>query len=363
VEAGIWDRDPFLLGTPGGTVNLRNGQLRPARQTDFITKLTSVAPAETADETTCPRWLVFLHEVTNYNESLIRYLKQWFGYSLTGETSEQCLVFIYGPGGNGKGVLIQTIQAIVGDYGHEAATDVFLASYYDKHTTSLAALHGKRLVFASETEEGRTWAIGIIKRLTGGDLMTARFMRQDDFTFKPILKLTVIGNHQPNLPSVGIAERRRFNLVSFDFVPDDVDPYLVEKLKAEGPGILRWMIEGCLDWRENRLEEPDSVRHDTDEYLDRQDHFNSWREEYTELHPGTTIGEPSARLFASWKLYAEARNLRVGRESELIEKLVKRCGCQPTKHLRVNRNGQQDEVRGLVGIKLLFDPVGVSIPF
>jgi putative DNA primase/helicase len=358
VEVGIWDRDPYLLGTPGGTVDLKTGKLRPADPGDYITKLTSVTPADVADETTCPRWLSFLAEVTSGNSDLIRFLKQWYGYSLTGDTTEQCLIFIYGPGGNGKGVLASTIQAIVGDYGHEAATDVFLASYYDKHTTSLAALHGKRLVFASETEEGRTWAIGIIKRLTGGDSITARFMREDDFTFNPVLKLTVTGNHQPNLLSVSIAERRRFNLVSFVFVPEKVDPYLVETLKKEGPGILRWMIDGCLDWLENRLVRPESVKRDTDEYLDRQDNFNNWREECTELYPGTTIGEPSGKLFDSWRAYAEARNLRVGRESELIEKLVKLCGCRPTNHLKISGfDGKIRQVRGLEGIKLLVEPI------
>jgi hypothetical protein len=102
---------------------------------------------------------------------------------------------------------------------------------------------------------------------------------------------------------------------------------------------------------------PDSVRRDTDEYLDRQDHFNNWREEYTELHPGTTVGESSAKLFASWKGYAERRNFRVGKESELIEKLVKRCGCRPTNHFRITDKGAGvREVRGVEGIRLLIDP-------
>jgi putative DNA primase/helicase len=360
VEADLWDRDPYLLGTPGGTVDLKTGELRPARQDDYITKLTAFTPADAADETTCPRWLRFVDEVTCGDAGMIRFLQQWFGYGLTGDTSEQCLVFLFGPGGNGKGVLIQTIQAVGGDYAHEAATDVFLASYADKHTTSLAALNGKRMVFASETEEGRPWAIGTISRLTGGDLMTARFMRQDDVTFKPVLKLTVIGNHQPSLPSVGPAERRRFNLVGFSFIPSKVDKKLTTTLKGEGPGILRWMIDGCLDWQKSGLTRPAIITRDTEEYLDGQDHFKSWCDEYTKLHPGTTIGTPTNRLFASWRSFAEGRNVKVGRESELIQKLVGRCGCRLNKHLKIKYKDERGderwtEVRGLEGISLVID--------
>jgi putative DNA primase/helicase len=273
VEPDIWDRDPYLLGTPGGTVDLRTGELRPARQDDYITKLTAFAPADKGDETTCPRWLKFVDEVTSGDAEVARFLQQWFGYGLTGNTAEQCLVFIFGPGRNGKGVLTQTIQAVGGHYAHEAAADVFLASYTDKHTTSLAALNGKRMVFASETEEGRAWAIGLIKRLTGDDLITARFMRQDDFTFKPVLKPTVTGNVQPSLPSVGPAERLRLILVHFSFTPAKVDKKLTATLKGEGPGILRWMIDGCLDWQKNGLIRPASIMRDTEDYLDGQDHF------------------------------------------------------------------------------------------
>jgi putative DNA primase/helicase len=264
-----------------------------------------------------------------------------------------------GTGGNGKGVLIQTIQAVVGDYAHEAATDVFVASYADKHTTSLAALNGKRMVFASETEEGRAWAIGIISRLTGDDLMTARFMRQDDFTFKPVLKLTVIGNHQPSLPSVGSAERRRFNLIGFSFVPAKVDRKLTTTLKGEGPGILRWMIDGCLDWQKNGLIRPTSIIRDTEEYLDSQDHFKNWCADYVIFHPGTVIGTLTDRLFASWRSYAEGRNIKVGREHQLTAKLVG-VGCRRSKHVKYKYKDEWGkdrvgEARGLEGVQLIVD--------
>jgi putative DNA primase/helicase len=366
VEVSTWDRDPYLLGTPGGTVDLRTGRLRPADPNDYITKLTAVTPANVADATTCPRWLQFIGEVTLGDAALMRFLQQWFGYSLTGYTNEQALVFIYGPGGNGKGVLTQVIQYVVGEYGHEAAIDLFLVSYNDKHSTSLAALHGKRLVFTSETEEGRNWAITTIKRLTGGDLITARFMRQDDFTFAPVLKLTVTGNHKPGLPSVGAAERRRFNLVGFNFVPEVVDPDLANTIKAkEAAGVLRWLIDGCVDWTTNRLIRPEGVVQNTKEYMDSQDHYANWIQDCAELKPGTTLGEPTSKLFASWRKYAEERNLRVGREGRLQEELISRFQCVYDKHFVVQgASGEPTEVRGLTGIKLRVSaPDSVSDPW
>jgi putative DNA primase/helicase len=356
VDTKIWNRDHFLLGTPSGTVDLRTGELRPADPQDYITMITAIAPASIADETTCPRWLQFMDEINANDAERARFEQQWSGYSLTGDTREQCLLFICGPGGNGKGIRCQITFHLLGDYAHMAAIDLFLVTYGDKHSTSLAALYGKRIVIASETQEGRTWDINLIKQLTGGDPITARFMRCDDFTFIPEAKLYISSNHQPKLPSVGVAEKRRFNLKKYDFQPAQVDFQLLDKLKKEGGGILRWMIDGCLDWQKNGLIRPDSVVRDTDEYMQQQDDFDNWLKDCAELdrRPNTSVGEPTSKLFASWRAWAEARNLRVGREGELVEKLKSRCGCTPTEHIKVNGpNGELRDARGLYGIKLL----------
>ena len=128
----------------------------------------------------------------------------------------------------------------------------------DRHPTDLAMLNGARMVCASETEEGRAWAEVRIKQMTGNDVIAARFMRQDFFEYRPQFKLTIIGNHKPSLRNVDDAVRRRFNIVPFEFKPNPVDPHLEDKLRAEWPGILRWMIEGCLDWQRNGLLRPAS---------------------------------------------------------------------------------------------------------
>ena len=151
VTMDYWDANPWLLGTPGGTVELPTGRLRPSIRDDGITKSTSVAPGDSG----CPRWLRFLAETTGEDGELIRFLQQWCGYALTGHTREHALVFIYGPGGNGKSVFLNIVNGILQTYAATAAMDTFAASKSDKHTTDLAMLCGARSVTASETEEGR----------------------------------------------------------------------------------------------------------------------------------------------------------------------------------------------------------------
>ena len=258
-----WDNDPFLVGTPDGTVDLRTGKIRPACQDDFITKLSAVSPSEDAH---CPRWLAFLDEATKGDKELIRFLQQIAGYSLTGDTREEALFFVFGTGGNGKGVFLNTVTGIMNDYATTAAMETFSASGSDRHPTELAALKGARLVTASETEEGKAWAESKIKQLTGRDRISARFMRQDFFQFMPQFKLLIIGNHKPTLTTVDEAMKRRFNIIPFVHTPKLKDDKLKDKLRDEWPGILRWMIQGCLDWQANGLIRPLEVVRATDEY-------------------------------------------------------------------------------------------------
>jgi putative DNA primase/helicase len=301
VTSSIWDNDPFLLGTPDGTLDLRTGILRAPNPQDFITSLTAVTPAPQA---TCPLWLNFLAEATGRDEGLIRFLQQWCGYCLTGDTREHALLFAHGPGGNGKGVFLNTVSRIMGDYARTAAMETFTASATDKHPTDLAMLRGARLVTASETEEGRAWAESRIKQMTGGDPIAARFMRQDFFEYVPNFKLTIIGNHKPVLRNVDEAARRRFNMVPFLFKPQKVDRQLEMKLRAEWPGILRWMIDGCLDWQKHGLIRPPVVINATAEYFSEQDTVSQWVEDCCTLGPRQS--DTLKTLFKSWSGYAFA---------------------------------------------------------
>lgn len=317
VTSEYWDRDPWLLGTPGGTVNLRTGALQPSAPENGITKTTAVTPS--ADG--CPRWLAFLSEATNHDPALIRFLQQWCGYCLTGETSEHALLFVYGTGGNGKSVYLNTASWIMKDYAAISAMETFTASNNDKHPTDLAMLCGARLVTASETEAGRAWAEARIKQMTGGDPITARFMRQDFFTYVPQFKLTIIGNHKPTLSNVDEAARRRFNIVPFIHKPSSPDPRLPEKLMAEAPAILQWMIEGCLDWQKNGLIRPTCVIEATEEYFSDQEVFPRWLEE--ECITGGTVSEASSVLYRAWSEYARSVGAKPGTQADFKEGMRK----------------------------------------
>ena len=321
VTAEFWDKDPFLLGTPDGTVDLRTGTLRPPAQADGITKLTGCSPAP--GEPTL--WLRFLHEATGGDESMIRYLQQACGYMLTGDTREHALFFVYGPGGNGKSVFLNTASAILGDYATTAGMDTFTASKSDRHPTDLAMLKGARLVSASETEEGRAWAEARIKQLTGGDRISARFMRQDFFEFTPQFKLLIVGNHAPVLANVDDAARRRFNIIPFTFKPEHPDRQLEQKLKAEWPQILQWMIDGCLDWQTNGLSRPEIVRAATEDYFNEQDFLGQWLSERCRVELGSGgLFETASKLYNDWQAYATSHGETAGTSKQFGSKLAKR---------------------------------------
>jgi putative DNA primase/helicase len=325
VKSSAWDANPFLLGTPGGTVDLRRGTLCPADPAQGITRQTAVAPADRAE---CPLWLQFLEETSGGDAGLVRFLQQWCGYSLTGDVREHALLFVYGAGGNGKSVFLNTTSKLLGTYAATAAMDTFTASQSDKHPADMAMLHGHRMVSASETEEGRAWAESRIKQMTGGDPVTARFMRQDFFTYSPQFKLMIVGNHKPVLRNVDDAARRRFNLVPFTRTPVSPDRELEGKLAAEWPAILRWMIEGCLDWRSNGLVRPQSVQDATAEYFSDQDLFGQWLDDECEVEIGNEYkSETVATLFASWSDYAHAAGESAGSKKAFSDKM-RRAGCQ-----------------------------------
>jgi putative DNA primase/helicase len=199
-----WDRDTWLLNTPGGSIDLHTGATLPHDPAKYMTKITAVAPGGE-----CPLWRKFLYEVTGDNAELQAFLQRIAGYALTGSVREHAVFFFYGTGGNGKGVFLNTLTAILADYAAVAPMETFTASRNEHHPTDLAGLRGAHFVTAQETEEGRRWAASKIKAMTGGDPISARFMRQDFFEYTPQFKLVIAGNHKPGLRGVDEAIRRR----------------------------------------------------------------------------------------------------------------------------------------------------------
>jgi putative DNA primase/helicase len=335
-EAAMWDADPWILNTPGGVINLQTGQLRSARPGDHCTKITAVAPSGA-----CPLWLTFLNRIMAGDADLIAFLQRALGYALTGITRDHAFFFLHGGGGNGKGVFLNTIVRILNDYATAAPIETFLASSFERHPTDIAGLAGSRLAVADEIPPGRSWDETKIKRLTGGDKIPARFMRQDFFEFTPQFKLVLVGNNRPRLHSVNAAIKRRLHLIPFAVeIPEaERDTALPERLHAELPGILAWLIEGCLSWQRVGLQPPLAVRFATDSYVAGEDVVGAWSEDCCEQVPDTWA--PRELLFTSWSGWASRAGERIGTRAEFLEVLRQRFEER-------KRAGQ----RGFAGIRL-----------
>lgn len=314
-----WDADPWLLNTPSYAIDLRTGESRPHRRDDYCTKVTAVAPGGT-----CPKWMEFLKRTTRDDEELQRYLQRIIGYALTGEIRDHAVFFCYGSGGNGKGVFLNTLTGILADYSTVAGMETFTFNKSQKHPADLAFLMGARLVTSQETASGAQWDDARLKALTGGDPITARFMRQDFFTFRPTFKLIIADNHKPKLSSIDEAMRRRIHLIPFTAtIPAELrDPDLPTKLKAEWPGILQWAVDGCLEYQREGLKPPQSVQAYTDEYFEDQDTVGLWLDQCCDQNANKW--ETPTALFNSWRNFAEHNNQSQRHPAWLKDELEKR---------------------------------------
>jgi putative DNA primase/helicase len=315
-----WDAHEFAFSAETATFDLRTGKFHAPRPSDYITKKAACPCAATPH----PVWTAFLERIAPDPE-LRAFLQRFVGYCMTGSTAEHKFVFAYGTGANGKSTFTNTIAAIFGDYATLADVGTFIASNTERHPTDVAKLHGYRLVVAQETEKGRRWDETKIKTMTGGDKMTARFMHCNFFDFVPKFKLWVVGNHKPQLNNVDEAMRRRMLLVPFlvQIPADERDPDLPEKLKAEWPGILRWALDGCLEWQRTGLAPPKIVTEATDEYFEDQDIIKQWLEDRTE-DGGPFAFTPTSQLFTSWREWCTERNLKPGAGNAFSDALADR---------------------------------------
>ena len=264
------DTNPWAVNVRNGTLDLRTGRLRSHEPTDLITKL---APVPYEPGATCPLWEAFLDRIMAGNEALIGFLQRAVGYALTGSTRAQVMFILYGEGANGKSTFLETLQTLFGDYAQQSDAATFAVRQHDGPRNDVARLMGARLVATIETEEGQRLSEVLVKQVTGGDTITARFLHQEFFEFKPQFKLFLATNHKPEIWGTDHAIWRRIRLIPFTVTipPAEQDEALPDKLVAELPGILAWAVEGCRQWLEQGLEEPDAVRAATGAYRDEMD--------------------------------------------------------------------------------------------
>ena len=320
VVQAIWDRDPWLLGTPDGVVDLRTGILRPNAPDLYIARHTRVAPAPAG--TPCPLWQGFLDSATQHDKELQGFLQRLCGYVLTGDVTEEVLTFLYGPGGNGKGVFLATLTGILAEYAVPVPIEVFTAGSYINLEYYRAQMAGARLVTASETEAQATWAESQIKEMTGNETpLSARHPYGKPFSFRAQFKLILVGNHAPKTKGRSPAMERRLRVAPFVHMPPVPDLDLKEKLRVEWPAILRWMLDGCLMWQRDRLGNAAAVKAATSAYFEQQDAHRRWIDERCILDK--TLALKPGLLLADFNAWAKANGeetVSANAFSELIDR-------------------------------------------
>ncbi|NPV90533.1 MAG: DNA primase [Firmicutes bacterium] len=272
------DTARMLLNCTNGTLDLITGKLMQHNPGDLITKM---VPVEYDPNAECPSWEAFLDKIMGGDYELIRFLQKAVGYSLTGDTSEQVIFILHGTGANGKSTFINTISSLLADYALKTPSETLLAKRHEGVPNDIARLKGARFVSAAESEEDKRLAEAQIKQMTGGDKLTARFMRAEWFEFEPEFKVFIATNHKPEVRGTDLGIWRRIRLVPFNVtIPDhEQDKNLTEKLKTELPGILAWAVEGCLAWQREGLGIPEEVRHATEDYRAEMDVLAGFLEE------------------------------------------------------------------------------------
>lgn len=338
IESTHLDRNGWLLNLHNGTLNLQTGELQKHRRDDLITML---APVRFDAKATCPLWLgKMLPLVMGGDPDMIFYLQQLAGMWLSGDISEQILPVFYGDGENGKNTYLGALMGMLGEYAEKAPPKLLIQQKYAQHPTELANLYGRRLVVASETDQGETFRVALVKELTGDDQIKGRYMRGDYFEFDRTHKMVMCTNNPPAVKEQSHAIWRRLHAVPWNVrIPEKVkDGHLSVKLKREYPGILNWALAGCLSWQEKGLIVPDIVEAATAAYRLDQDplaefvpdrlvfagkatcerkellqEYNAWAEAEGEKHP---IG--AARLYRSIRRMEGVTDTRERHDGKLI---------------------------------------------
>ncbi len=298
VSAMEMDSQPNELCTPAGIVNLQTGELRPAvRGVDLNTRQTTCAPAAVA----APLWTDFLKRVVQ-DEDRISYLQELLGAALFGDSRYHVLPVLAGSGANGKSTLLDVVSGILGDYAASMPENFLLDANGAAHPTEIARLRGVRFAMASETRPDGKFNESRVKMLTGGDMLSARFMNQNFFDFRPTHTLFLAVNHLPAVKSGGDGFWRRLRKLDFRVtIPKDQqrENFAQLMIQEEGPGILKWMIDGAVRVTNQGFSEPDSVKLSTLEYRHEEDHIAKFLDERVLVASNGTVTKTA--IFNSYR--------------------------------------------------------------
>lgn len=296
------DTNPWLLNVLNGTLDLRTGELRPHDPADMLSKSANAAYYPTAK---CPRFLAFLDRIFEQKAELATFVQRAVGYSLTADMTEQVLFLLYGVGANGKTTFLEIIRLLLGDYAENTPFASFLARENETVRNDLARLVGARFVSSAEVRQAQRLDEVVIKQVTGGDTITARFLYREYFEFLPCFKLWLAVNHKPVIRGTEEAIWRRIRLIPFEIIIPEAerDRKLLLKLQAELPGILAWAVQGCLDWQNYGLNPPEAVTEATACYRSEMDLLGAFLESAIVHVPGGKID--AKRLYESYCQWCE----------------------------------------------------------
>ena len=333
------DSNPWLLNCANGTIDLRTGELMPYRKDDLCTK---IIPVIYDADSTCPLFKKLLRKILKENRDLINFLQRTIGYSLTGSTLEQVLFILWGSGANGKSTFLEIIRALLGDYGRTADSALLMRHNNDGVRNDVARLAGARFVSTSETEAGRHLSEVLVKQLTGGDTVAARFLYSEFFEFSAQFKVFLSTNHKPQIRGTDNAIWRRIRLVPFEVtIPEEEqDKELPTKLRAELPGILAWAVRGCLRWQKYGLGQPEKVSTATEAYRQEMDVFGAFLKDRCVISKNAQV--PTGQLYSEYKKWCEETGERPLSQQKLGGALADR-NFQPFRKSRL---------RGWVGLEL-----------
>lgn len=280
VKHGEFDKEDMLLNTESGYVDLSNGELHDH---DIDKKFSHQTLAEYSDNVDAPLWEKFLNQIFNNDEELIHYVQKAIGYSFTGSVDEQCLFILNGRGRNGKSVFSNVVSDVAGNYAKQMNVQTIVAKKNQSGSANsdIARLEGARIVTSSELNEGDRFDESLVKQLTGGDKILARFLYGSEFEYKPKFKIWMATNHLPIIRGTDDGIWRRIKIIPFNIqIPKEkVDKKLEYKLKAEYTGILNWIVQGAIMWQQEGLEDPEAVRQVIENYRAEMDPLDAFLEE------------------------------------------------------------------------------------
>lgn len=369
VDDNILDSDPWLLNCENGTVDLRTGRLQPHDQNDYITK---ICPVSFYPEAKCPSFESVLLRVCCEEggpSPVAKFLQRWFGYCATASTREQKFVVHYGLGSNGKSTILDVISETMGDYAGTAAPGLLVAGGKDRHPTEIADLFGRRMVTAHESSEGGILREDFVKQATGGDRIKARFMRADFFEFAPTHKIQLLTNHKPIIKGQDHGIWRRVVMVPYKArfgTPEEVaigsamypkDVNVLERLRNEKEGVLRWLVDGAVSWYRDGLNPPDYVLAASGEYQKEQDRVLLFLQENCDMDPSYSVflnSEMEMGLFQVYELWCKEGGFFSLSKIRFLQEIERLVPAFQKKTVKIQTfSGRRRDVLQIFGVRLM----------